>query len=119
MLKTIPPKGEGLRPGNWKLNRPDLGPTLSSMCPNVELKGPSDPAKQLKIIDFSELGSFATLSLVNSLPEYPASSSSRGPEYGMSCLASRSFSGTRVTYFMDAEPSLSPECTTHYLPQNK
>ena len=30
------------------------------MCPNVELKGPSDPAKQLKIIDFSEPGSFAT-----------------------------------------------------------
>ena len=28
------------------------------MCPNVELKGPSDPAKQLKIIDFSEPGSF-------------------------------------------------------------
>ena len=27
------------------------------MCPNVELKGPSDPAKQLKIIDFSEPGS--------------------------------------------------------------
>ena len=28
------------------------------MCLNVELKGPSDPAKQLKIVDFSEPGSF-------------------------------------------------------------
>ena len=44
---------------------PHLGPTLSSMCPNVELKGPSDPTKQLKIIDFSEPGSFAIPSIEN------------------------------------------------------
>ena len=44
---------------------PDLGPTLSSMCPNVKLKGTSDPEKQLKIIDFSEPGSFATPSTNN------------------------------------------------------
>ena len=35
--------------------------TLPSMCPNeapnVDLKGPSDPARRLKIIDFSEPGS--------------------------------------------------------------
>src|SRR3569832_767807 len=32
------------------------------MCPNVELKVSSGPAKRLKIIDFSELGSFTTTS---------------------------------------------------------
>ena len=40
---------------------PHWGPALSSMCPNgapnVDLKGPSDPARRLKIIDFSEPGS--------------------------------------------------------------
>ena len=42
---------------------PHSSPILPSMCPNVKLKGPSDPAKQLKIIDFSEPGSFAIPSL--------------------------------------------------------